>query len=333
VVGPHREFVSEWLARRGLSASRGEVEVKEGQHHAPAVFTDPALASEVLAQLQLLGRARGLKSHEVPGAVCLEAFAWTVDNGFLTPIGKLKRSALKLRYLGAMERAYAQLETQHEAIAANSTSSTPSTSSTSTNSSGGEGKGLPEQPPPLTRALSSPALDAEASQSHASVGLALDALVAQLTAQAVSERKEGLLGQEAVAIDRWVSDFEFVGHREADSARLARAWHAYRALGLAKRAGMAEWQAEGRAHLAARTEELAQSTAHNRAAVNAALRGLEQAAAARVADGYYSNLRDEGEHEQNLGRIDSSGNTTDSPNACMSCVDDIMNIYIYVVCV
>jgi hypothetical protein len=269
-----------WLSRRGMLASQGVV--VEGQHHAPAVFTDPALASEVLAQLQLLGRARRLKPHEVPQAVCLEACAWTVANGFLTPVGKLKRSALKQRYLGAVERAYAQLETRGEA----------KTNSSSSSSSSWEGNGLPEQLPSLTRALSSPALDAEASQSHAGIGLALDVLVAQLHAQAASERKEGLLAQQPVAIDRWVSDFEFVGRNEADSARLARAWHAYRALGLAKRAGIAAWQAEGQARVEARTEERAHSTATNRAAVDAALHSLEKADAARVAAAYYSPSRD-----------------------------------------
>lgn len=51
---------------------------------------------------------------EIPAGVILETEPWTVDNGWLSVVGKLRRGALKQRYKSQLDAIYARLEVEDE---------------------------------------------------------------------------------------------------------------------------------------------------------------------------------------------------------------------------
>ena len=75
---------------------------------------------EVLADLQRIGRAAGLRPAEIPVGVVLAPrvggkFPWTVENGLLTPSLKPRRRAIENRYRGEVERLLASVTPEAEA--------------------------------------------------------------------------------------------------------------------------------------------------------------------------------------------------------------------------
>eukprot|EP00884_Botryococcus_braunii_P002561 jgi/Botrbrau1/12305/Bobra.0205s0004.1 len=69
-----------------------------------------ATVKAVLAELTSQGRESGLKPFEIPKAIFIDPEPWTIENSFLTPTYKLKRSQLAQHYQEMIDAMYAHIK-------------------------------------------------------------------------------------------------------------------------------------------------------------------------------------------------------------------------------
>lgn len=86
IVVPDPDYAAVWAKKNDTS---GDI---------AALCGNTAFRTAVLADLNRVGRAKGLQGFEIVKAVHLEPELWTAENGILTPTFKLKRNVAKKKY-------------------------------------------------------------------------------------------------------------------------------------------------------------------------------------------------------------------------------------------
>ncbi|KAF9159044.1 hypothetical protein DFQ26_006992 [Actinomortierella ambigua] len=95
-----------------VTALLEQLENKDNNQGWGRVYQHPAVRKAVVAELDRVGRAGGLKGFEIPKNVYLESEAFSIDNGRLTPTFKIKRQPVVEEYRRILTELYEEKSTK-----------------------------------------------------------------------------------------------------------------------------------------------------------------------------------------------------------------------------
>jgi len=110
---PDADEVATWASANGLAGKKAADLLK-------SEATKKQLQAAVEAQIAAASKEAGLKGFEKIQALHLDAEAWSVDNGLLTPTFKMKRNDLKKHYQSVIDAMYAQIDAKPKVLATGS---------------------------------------------------------------------------------------------------------------------------------------------------------------------------------------------------------------------